>query len=353
MHDLTTGGDRGYLRIATEEAFATSELLATYRRLLDSGDVDDPGFTSLWGFYAGDSPRARLLRERLVDLGERRLADMDATGIDHAILSLTSPGVQILDTARATALATHANDVLAEACRRHPDRYTGLTAIAPQDPEKAAAEITRGHRDLGFRGVIVNSHTHGAYLDDRRFEPILAAAEDLDTPLYLHPSTPSKGLIGPLLEAGLDGAIYGFAVETGMHLLRLITSGVFDRHPRLRVVVGHLGEAIPFWLPRIDFMHAASVKAGRYAAMKPLQLKPSEYLRRNVWVTTSGMAWQPAIRFVHEVLGADRVMYAMDYPYQYVADEVRHQDELPFSSGDLRAFFQTNAEQVFGLKPSA
>ncbi|MER6924646.1 hypothetical protein ABT314_37920, partial [Streptomyces spiralis] len=108
MHDLTTGGDRGYLRIATEEAFATPELLATYRRLLDSGDADDPGFTSLWGFYAGDSPRARLLRERLVDLGERRLADMDATGIDHAILSLTSPGVQILDTARATALATHA-----------------------------------------------------------------------------------------------------------------------------------------------------------------------------------------------------------------------------------------------------
>ncbi|MGX1668083.1 amidohydrolase family protein [Streptomyces sp. NPDC055400] len=352
MHDLTTGGDRGYLRIATEEAFATPELLAEYRTLLDSGEADDPGFSSLWGFYAGDSPRARLLRERLVDLGERRLADMDATGIDRAILSLTSPGVQIFDSGRAVALAEQANDVLADACRRHPDRYTGLTAIAPQDPGKAAAEITRGHRDLGFRGVIVNSHTQGAYLDDPRFEPILATAEDLGTPIYLHPNTPSKGLIGPLLEAGLDGAIYGFAVETGMHLLRLITSGVFDRHPRLRVVVGHLGEALPFWLPRLDFMHAASVKAGRYEAMPPLELKPSEYLRRNVWVTTSGMAWQPAIRFVHEVLGADRVMYAMDYPYQYVADEVRAQDDLPFPDAELRAFFQTNAEHVFGLPPA-
>ena len=156
-------------------------------------------------------------------------------------------------------------------------------------------------------------------------------------------------MIGPMLEAGLDSAIYGFAVETGLHLLRIITAGVFDRFPRLRIVVGHLGEALPFWLYRLDFMHAATVKACRYGAMKPLGRRLSEYLRSNVWVTTSGMAWAPAIMFCREVLGPDRVMYAMDYPYEYVPEEVTAQDELPLDAAAKKAFFQGIAEQVFGL----
>jgi 5-carboxyvanillate decarboxylase len=152
-----------------------------------------------------------------------------------------------------------------------------------------------------------------------------------------------------MLEAGLDGAIWGFAVETGTHLLRLITKGVFDRFPRLKMVVGHLGEALPFWMYRLDYMHAATVRSGRYEAMKPVELKPSEYLRRNIWVTTSGMAWAPAILFCREVLGPDRVMYAMDYPYEYLVDEVRWQDDLPLTVAEKKQFYQTNAEEVFGL----
>ncbi len=150
-----------------------------------------------------------------------------------------------------------------------------------------------------------------------------------------------------MLELGLDGAIYGFGVETGLHLLRIIVSGVFDRFPNLRMVVGHLGEAIPFWLFRLDYMHAANVKAKRYERIKPLRKKISDYMRENVYVTTSGMAWEPAIMFCREVLGADRVLYAMDYPYQYEVDEVVTSDNLPLSLEEKKRFFQTNAETVF------
>lgn len=345
-----TGGGRGYLRIATEEAFAPPELITLWRDMIDKRAYDDPGFVSLVGYYAGArSERAAFVFDRLQDLGERRLADMDAAGIDRQVISLTAPGTQVLEPGDAVAIATLANDQLAEACRRHPERFSGLTAIAPQDPASAAKEIERGHRELGFKGVIINSHTKGEYLDDRKFWPIFEAAEALGTPVYLHPTSPPRTMIGPLLEAGLDGAIYGFAVETGMHVLRIITSGVFDHFPALKLVVGHLGEALPFWLFRLDYMHAAGVKAGRYEAMRPIGAKPSEYLRRNVWVTTSGMAWEPAIMFCRQVLGRDRVLYAMDYPYQYAPEEVTAQDNLPIPPGELKAFFQTTAEQIFGL----
>jgi 5-carboxyvanillate decarboxylase len=340
----------GYLRIATEEAFAPPELITLWRSMIEDGTCDDPGFHSLPGFYLrSKAERPKAILARLQDLGERRIADMDAAGIDRQIVSLTCPGVQILDRDRAVAMATLANDQLAQACRDHPDRFSGLTAVAPQDPKSAAAEIERGQNELGFKGVIVNSHTQGEYLDDPKFWPIFEAAQALDTPVYLHPNTPPRNMIGPMIEAGLDSAIYGFAVETGLHLLRIITAGVFDRFPGLRIVVGHLGEALPFWLYRVDYMHAATVKAGRYESMKPIGRKPSEYLRENVWYTTSGMAWAPAIMFCREVLGADRVMYAMDYPYEYTLEEVTAQDALPVDAAAKKAFFQGIAEQVFGL----
>jgi 5-carboxyvanillate decarboxylase len=341
---------RRYLRIATEEAFAPPELVAIWQAMLADGTCDDPGFISLTGFFARSrAERPAQVLARLQDLGERRITDMDAAGIDRQVISLTCPGTQVLDRDRAVAMATLANDQLAEACRRHPDRFTGLTAIAPQDPAAAAAEIERGARRLGFRGVIINSHTHGEYLDDPKFWPIFEAAQALDTPIYLHPNTPPRNMIGPMLQAGLDSAIYGFAVETGLHLLRIITAGVFDRFPGLRLVVGHLGEALPFWLYRLDYMHAAQVRAGRYASMKPIARRPSEYLQSSVWVTTSGMAWAPAILFCREVLGPGRVMYAMDYPYQYEPAEVAVQDALPLDAAAKKAFFQGIAEQVFGL----
>jgi len=349
-HTLNTGGDRGYLRIATEEAFATREQIDAYLRMVSDGTADK-GMTSLWGFYArSPSERAMLIIERLLDLGERRIADMDATGIDVAILSLTSPGVQpLLDTDEAKAMVARANDYLAERCDAYPTRFVGMTSIAPQDPEWSAAEIRRGAAELGFKGVMVNSHTHGHYLDDAKFDPIFRALADTGQPLYIHPSTPPDAMIGPMLDAGLDGAIFGFGGETGMHLLRLITIGIFDRYPDLQIIVGHMGEALPYWLYRLDYMHQAGVRSQRYERMKPLKKTIHDYMRSNVCVTTSGMAWEPAIRFAQEVLGEDRVMYAMDYPYQYVADEVRTHDLLDITDEAKRKLMQTNAERVFAL----
>jgi 2,3-dihydroxybenzoate decarboxylase len=344
------GGSVGYLRVATEEAFAPPEIFRLYVDMLENNKLDDPGFKSLSGFYTGSpSARARGVAERLQDLGARRIADMDASGIDKQIISLTAPGVQVFDRATAVSMAILANDQLAEAVARYPSRYFGLTAVAPQDPPSAAKEMERGVKKLGFKGVIINSHTHGEYLDDSKFWAIFEAAEALGTPIYLHPTAPSRNLIKPMLEWGLDGAVYGFSVETGLHLLRIIVSGVFDRFPKLRIVVGHLGEALPFWLFRLDYMHTANVTSKRYERLKPLRKKVSDYMRENVYVTTSGMAWEPAIMYCRQVLGPDRVLYAMDYPYQFEVEEVVTSDNLPLSLAEKKQFFQTNAEAVFGL----
>jgi 2,3-dihydroxybenzoate decarboxylase len=244
-----------YRRIATEEAFATRDQIALFRKLLASG-FDDPGFGSLWGFYINSpSERARFIVDRLQDLGPNRIADMDASGIDMQVLSLTSPGVQVFDAATANARARDSNDELATAIRKYPTRYVGLAAAAPQDPKSAAKEIDRAVRSLGLKGVIMNSHTLGERLDNPKFWDIFAAAEALDVPIYLHPNSPPRDMIQPYLEVGLDGAVFGFQAETGLHMLRIIVSGAFDEFPKLKFVIGHCGEALPFWLYRIDYMH--------------------------------------------------------------------------------------------------
>jgi 5-carboxyvanillate decarboxylase len=342
--------ESSYLRIATEEAFAPPDLIQAYRKILADGTADDPGFTSLMGYHLNNpSLRTQQIVERLQDLGERRIHDMDDTGIAKQILSLTSPGVQIFDADTAVGLARSCNDQLAEAIRKYPDRYAGLAAVAPQDPKCAAQELERGVRKLGLKGAIINSHTRGEYLDDPKFWDIFEAAEALNVPIYLHPNTPSPAMIRPFMERGLDGAVFGFAVETGLHMLRIVVSGVFDRFPKLQIVTGHLGEGLPYWFFRIDFMHGASVRAGRYKSLKPLKRKASDYLKDNFYYTTSGMAWAPPILYAQSVVGVDRVLYAMDYPYQFVPEEVKVTDELPITALDKKKLYQLNAERVFSL----
>lgn len=341
---------RPHRRIATEEAWAPAEIPNRWVKMLEDGSHNDPGFGSLWGFF-GRSPtrRARDLVERLQDLDARRLADMDAAGIDFAVLSLTCPGVQLFDPDTAMQLAIASNDEVAAAVRRHPTRFAALAAVAPHAPEASAREIERAVKTLGLKGVIVNSHTQGFYMDDPKCWAIFEACEALDVPLYLHPNTPSPQMAAPFIPRCLDAAIYGFAVETGLHALRLIVGGVFDRFPKLKLVLGHLGEGLPYWLYRIDFMHAGIVANNRSPGVKPLQRKPSDYLRENVWYTCSGMPWEPAITFCQHVIGQDRVMYAMDYPYQYVPDEVGMVERLFVSPQVKRLFFETNAVSLFKL----
>lgn len=342
--------NKPYLRIATEEAFCPPEMLDIYAEILAAGKIDDPGFLSQWGYFMNSqSERSVFVRRMLCSLGEDRIADMDAAGVDQAILALTAPGTQCMAKTQAVEFAEMANDYLVAGIRKFPHRYHGLTAIAPQDPEHAAGEIRRGH-SLGLKGVIVNSHTLNEYMDDERYDPIFQTCEILDTPIYMHPQTPSKDMVRPMMSRGLDGSIYGFSVETAVHLLRIVVSGVLDRFPKLKFIVGHCGEAIPFWLYRLDHMHAAMIKANRYPGVRPLQRKLSEYVRENFWITTSGMAWPPAIEFCQRVMGIDRVMYAMDYPYEYVLEEVEWTEQVNVDAAGMRKLFQTNAEFVFNLR---
>ena len=202
---------------------------------------------------------------------------------------------------------------------------------------------------LGLKGAIINSNTHGEYLDDPKFSDILAAAEALDVPIYLHPATPPKRMIGPLIEKGLEGAFYGFAMETSVHLLRMIMSGVFDRFPKLTIVAGHGGEGLPFWLWRLDHFQRNYQESNRFPHMPKLKRKVSDYVKENIPITTSGMFWAPVIQFCQQVVGMDRVLYAMDYPFQFAAAEVKVVDELPISDADKKKLYQTNAERVFKL----
>jgi 2,3-dihydroxybenzoate decarboxylase len=333
-----------YKRIATEEAWAPPSLLETYRVMAAKKSIDDPGFVALWNRLGS---RGQLV-ERLGDIGERRIADMDASGIDIQILSLTSPGVQVFDAPTATSLAIESNDQLAEAIRRYPTRFAGLAAVAPQDPSSAVREIDRGVRTLGMKGVIINSHTRGEMLDDPKFWEIFEAAESLNVPIYIHPQAPPPAMIAPYVERGLEGALWGFGAETGLHVLAIIRSGALDRFPRLRLVVGHLGEALPFWLYRLDYMNKTA-RPGIRTGATSLGKRISDYMKENVYITTSGMAWAPAITFVQSVLGVDRVMYAMDYPYQFEQYEVDATDDVAISDADKKKLFQTNAERVFSL----
>jgi 5-carboxyvanillate decarboxylase len=347
-------------RIATEEAFSIPEVSEALREVVRRGGPSlDLKLLSL--IYApplegpANAPRvgptganrdalARTLLPRLLDVDLGRLADMDANGVDMHLLSLGMPGVQMFQTDTAIALARLANDRLSEAVRRHPTRFAGLASFAPQDPRAAAREVERSINVLRLRGFLVNSHTQGIYLDDPRNWPILEAAEALGAPLYLHPRAPSDGMAAPFRDYRMEGAIWGYGVEAGTHAVRLMLSGVLDRFPRLRIVLGHMGEALAFWLWRLDFMAAP----GARAALKN-QLKPSEYLQRNFAITTSGVEDPLVLRFCIDKLGIESIMWAIDYPYQPTAPAVAFLDSAPLSEEERSQIAHRNAERIFHI----
>lgn len=332
-------------RIAVEEAFVTEEIAREWDRALASKFVE-PGFRLLGETILGNSPAARGVHAQLVDLDQGRIADMDACGIDLAVLSITSPGVQVFDAVTASALSTHANDVLAEAVRRHPTRFAGLATVAPNHPQGAVAELQRAASTLGMKGFLINSHTQGEYLDDRKYWPLFEAAQALGMPLYLHPREPAPSMITPMLDYGLYFAGWGFAVETATHALRLIMSGLFDEFPRLTIILGHMGEGLPFWLNRLDNRYLLQVKIGAVKALKRL---PSEYFLQNFLITTSGMLSAPALRLCLEVVGAERILFAADYPYESAEESVQFMDAVDIAPAARQAIYSTNAQRVFSL----
>ncbi|WP_253913353.1 amidohydrolase family protein [Pseudoruegeria sp. HB172150] len=338
-----------YKRIATEEAWLPPDMMELYLKEIREKNINEPGFNQLWGFFAGDSELAQNHRRRIQSLGEGRIADMDNSGIDIAVLSLSSPGVQLFDPATAASLAVSANDQLAEGIAKYPDRYAGLAAFSPLDPENSAKELERGVTKLGLKGGILNSHTLGTYLDDEKYWSVFEAAEALDVPIYLHPNTPSPQMIEPFLNRALDAAVYGFACETGLHALRLMVAGLFDRFPRLQIILGHCGEALPYWLYRIDFMHGRISSTGRHPNVKPLKRRAWDYLIDNFYYTSSGVGWEPPIKYVMDVIGEDRMMYAMDYPWQFVPEEVGALDAMSITDEAKKAFFEDNARRLFKI----
>ena len=339
-------------RIATEEAFATADLAKAWLDIAKTdpaSSLDVP--TAILSIF--DNPRPGSNQERfrrqLLDIDGERLRDMDAAGVDMQVLSVTIPGVQVFGADRGNALAIATNDVLAAAIARHPTRFAGLACFAPQAPQQAAKEMDRAIHTLGLNGFIVNSHTDNLYLDDPRFAPILEAAEALGRPLYLHPRAPSNGMAAPFRDYGLGGSIWGFGVEAGTHAVRLILSGVFDRFPRLRIVLGHMGEALPFWLWRLDHMYKRRAADGR---LKPTSLIPSEYFRRNFAVTTSGFESEDVLDLVLKHAGIDNVMWAIDYPYESSIDAAAFIDRAKLDRAQRASILHVNAERLFGIAPA-
>ena len=331
--------------IATEEAFAPVEYIEEYLKLTKGLDTAPSRYLSI--YYS----RPEAVRQ-LTDL-DYRLAEMDEFGVDMHLLSIASPGVQAFDAGLGTELAALANDRLAAAIAQHPTRFAGLAAIAPQDPARAARELKRGIRDLKLGGAIINSHTHGEYLDDPKFWPIFEAAVECDAPIYLHPTFPSEAMIGPYSNYGMMGALWGFGADASLHVVRMILAGVFDRFPSLKLVLGHLGEGLAFWLGRLDNRYQNILGRGGLEPLGMIRLArlPSEYFRANFYITTSGMMSDPPLRFCLDMFGAARILFAIDYPFEQTAEAVPFIRRAPLDDASMRKITHENAEALFRIPP--
>jgi 2,3-dihydroxybenzoate decarboxylase len=303
-----------------------------------------PGYEEYWRpTIANVDPKvAGIIHGRLTDFGNVRLEAMDGAGIVRSILSVAGPGVQAeRDTATAVRRAREANDFLAREIGKRPDRYSGFAHLAMQDPRVAADELERCVRELKFCGAMINGHTNGQYLDHPSLQPFWERAEELLAMIYIHPTDPVTP--APVLDGhdGLRRSTWEWGFETGSHALRLVFSGLFDRFPRARVALGHLGETLPYLLWRFDSRSKLyGVKLGQ---------KPSDYIKQNIVVTTSGMCSAEPLACAMAALGADRVMFAADYPFEQAAEAGKFMDETPLGEGLRKDIAFSNAYSHLGL----
>jgi len=309
-------------------------------------DVDLARLVKSMGY---DTAWTALVGERLVDIGELRLAAMDASGIDVCLLSHTVPGVQgIVDPALAVAAARNINDFLAEAIARHPTRFAGFASVALHDPVAAARELERAVTELGFKGAMINGYTNvadargGEYLDAPRLLPFWEAVAALGVPVYLHPR-PALDQRSYEGHAELIGATWGFAPETATHALRLVYSGLFDRFPALTVILGHLGETLPYFAWRIQHCFEYN------PADKRLERRLQDYLCENFYVSTSGFSSDQALIGALLTIGADRILFAVDYPYEMMEPATAWIERAPISENDRRKIAHLNARALFTL----
>ncbi|UCB51191.1 MAG: amidohydrolase [Deltaproteobacteria bacterium] len=299
-----------------------------------------------WGDGAIE-PIGDILLDRLLDLGEGRLKTMDENGIDMQVLTLTIPGVEQLDPQIGTALARKTNDALSEVIKGNPHRFLGFAALAPQSPEEAADELERAVKVLDLKGWKTHSNYGEDYLDDQKYWPIFERAEKLDVPVYLHPSYPSIPQLRTSYGWALSGAPFGFGIETAMSMMRLVLSGIFDKYPRLKVILGHLGEALPFLLARMDYPYV--IPWFDRTTIPPLEKKPSDYFRNNVFVTTSGNYFKPAFMCTYEAIGVERILLGTDYPYEDPKECMRFLEGLSLTEEERTKVYSANASQI-GIK---
>lgn len=294
------------------------------------------------------------LEARLSDLGEGRIAEMDQHGIDVQVLSCVQPGLEHSSGERAIAVARAFNDRLAEAIAAHPARFAGFAALATAEPLAAAEELRRAVEQLGFKGALVNGRARERFLDDQQFWPIFEAAEALGVPLYLHPMPPPRAVydayyagFGDDVSFMLAAPAWGWHIETGLHALRLIVAGVFDRFPALQIIIGHMGEVVPFMLARAD-----EVLGGGTALERPhmrTELSLAEYFRRNFHITTSGMFTVPPLRCALETVGSERILFAVDHPFSDGARARRFLEQAPLTEEEREQIAHGNAERLLGL----
>lgn len=294
-----------------------------------------------------DDAWMRAVNARLSEFDEQRIASMDASGIAISILSHTVPGPQgIVDRGDAVAAAREINDALHGITERHPARFAGFASVALQDPVAAARELERAVAQRGFKGAMVNGYTNTSsgpvYLDDPRLLPFWEAAAALRAPVYLHPRPPvdQRAYEG---HPELLGATWGFAPETATHALRLVYSGLFDRFPSLTLILGHLGETLPYFSWRIQ--HCFEYNPSDKRVKRRLQ----DYLADNVFVTTSGHFSDQALISAILTIGADRILFATDYPYEVMQDAARWLERAPISERDRRKIAAGNAARLFGM----
>jgi predicted TIM-barrel fold metal-dependent hydrolase len=319
-------------KIALEEHFALPDTLG------DSAQYFTP---EAWRQMSG----------RLEDIHEMRLAEMDRHGVGVMLLSLNAPAIQAIpDTRRAIETARRSNDYLAEQVARNPARFQGFAALPMQDPDAAARELTRCVKELGFRGALVNGFSQVApgdsavYYDLSQYWPFWEAVEQLAVPFYLHPRDPL-----PTRQQHYEGhpwfvgSAWAFAVETSIHALRLMGCGLFDKYPKLTIILGHLGERLPYDIWRVD--HRLSKTPRGIPAKKTM----AEYLRENFYLTTSGNFRTPTLIDAMLEVGADRILFSADYPFESVAEAAEWFDTAPISEPDRKKIGRTNAGRLFGL----
>ncbi len=284
----------------------------------------------------------------LIDIDEIRLKSMDEAGIDMQVL-LSSIRLEPF-LSEGTSIARRHNDMLAQIVQRHPTRFSGFASLALYDPEGAALELERAVKDLGLKGGLMYSNLGvGEYLDNRKYWVVFEKAEHLNIPIYLHPTYPSTDTSKPMSEyPQLMGPIWGYAADSGLAAMRLICSGLFDKCPGLKIILGHLGEALPFWLWRIDNRWKKEGIA-QNPMFRKLDHEPGYYVKNNFYVTTSGMLSEPALLCTSLTLGIDKILFAVDYPWESNREAVEFMEKAPMSDLDREKIYHLNAEKLLAL----